>query len=146
MEETTRGDVWLLGPCPPTPKLYNLDLVSNIGLLGSGRRLKRRGAPIGTIWVKFQLKWGHGDPLRDRNHVFCETSYCLVVTNYCLVGTNSFLVVTNEYLVVNSGDLVVGSECLVVTSEYLVLTSDNLDVTSDDLERLEPVPCARVQC
>ena len=57
-------------PMPPTPWVQNLDFGSNICLLGSGRGLKRRGAPIGSILAKFQLQRSHSDPFCDQNHVF----------------------------------------------------------------------------
>ena len=49
---------------------FNYNFSSNLGLLGSGGGLNRRAAPVGFIWAEFQLKWSHGDPFRDQNHVF----------------------------------------------------------------------------
>ena len=59
-----------LRPMPPTPSLRNLDFGSNMAVLGSGRDLNGRGAPVGSIWAEFQLKRSHGDPFRDQNHDF----------------------------------------------------------------------------
>ena len=82
-----RGAFEWLRPTPPTRKLRNLDFGSNLGVWGSGRGLKRRGAPAGSIWVEFQLKWSHGDLFRDQNHVFDETSQLLGIAKL-LLGTD----------------------------------------------------------
>ena len=97
---------------PPTPKLQNLDLASNMRLLGSGRGLKRRGAPVGAVLAKFQLKWRHGNPFRDQNNVFVQPAL-----------TSDYLVLTSDYLVVTSDSLVMPSDSVVVTSTDLVVTS-----------------------
>ena len=54
----------------PTERPRNLDVGSNMAVLGSGRDLNGRGAPVGSIWAEFQLKRDHSDPIRDQNHVF----------------------------------------------------------------------------
>ena len=48
---------------------FNYNFGSNFALLGSGRGLNRRGAPVGSIWTEFQLKQSHSDPFNDPNHV-----------------------------------------------------------------------------
>ena len=45
---------------------FNYNFGSKLGILGSGRGLNGRGAPIGLIWAEFQLKQSHGDPFRDQ--------------------------------------------------------------------------------
>ena len=99
---------------------------SNLGLFGSGRGSNGRGTLVGFIWAEFQLKRSHGDPIRDQNHVFCETSFSLVLTNYSLVLTNYYLVLTHDYLVVTIDYLVVTIDFLVVTIDYLVVTTLDL--------------------
>ena len=44
---------------PPTPRPPNLDFGSNMGLLASARGLKRRRAPVGSMWAYgiFAWKW-----------------------------------------------------------------------------------------
>ena len=59
----------------PTERPRNLYFGSNMAVLGSGRGLNGRGAPIGSIWAEFQLKRSYGDPFRAQNNVFCETSF-----------------------------------------------------------------------
>ena len=53
----------------PTRRLQNIDFGSIMGPLGSGRGVKRRGAPVEAVLAKFQLEWSHGAHLRDQNHV-----------------------------------------------------------------------------
>ena len=51
----------------------NCNFGSNLGRCGSGGReggSNGRGAPVGFIWTEFQLKRSHGDPFRDKNHVY----------------------------------------------------------------------------
>ena len=47
---------------------FNYIIGSNLGLLGSARDSKGRGAPIGSIYAKFQPKRSHDDPFRGQNH------------------------------------------------------------------------------
>ena len=108
---------------PPTPGLRNLDFGSNLGVLGSGRGSKRRGAPIGSIATEFELKRSHGDPFRDQNHDSATIS-SLVLANYYLVLSNHHLVLTNDHLVLTNDYLVLTKEYLVVTSVYLLVTID----------------------
>ena len=108
---------------------FNYNVSSSLGLLGSGRGLNRRGAPIGYIWAEFQLKRSHGDPFRDQNHVFV-TSFSLVLTNYYLALTIYYLVLTTYYLVLTNDYLVVTIGYLVVTIDFLVVTMDYLLVTT----------------
>ena len=49
---------------------FKYNFGSTLGLLGSGRGLNGRGAPVGSIWTELQLKRSHGDPFRDQNNVF----------------------------------------------------------------------------
>ena len=93
-----------------------------MAVLGSGRGLNGRGAPVGSIWAEFQLKRSHGDPFRDRNKWFWETSSSLVLISYHLVLTSYNLVLTNDYLVVTIDSLVLTNYHLVLTSYYLELT------------------------
>ena len=99
-------------------------------VLGSGRGLNGRGAPIGSIWAEFQLKRSHGDPIRDQNNVFCLTSISLVLTNCYLVLTNYYLVLTNYYVALTNHYLVVTIDSLVAI-DFLVVTRDHLVVTSE---------------
>ena len=76
-------------------------LCSNIGLWGSGRVLKRCGAPVGAILAKFQLKGSHGDPFRDPNHgfvrpVFLGTDQLLLGADQLLLGTDQSLLGTDR--------------------------------------------------
>ena len=50
------------------PKGPNSGFGLKYGPSGLRRGLKRRGTPTGSILVEFQLKWSHGDLLRDPNH------------------------------------------------------------------------------
>ena len=65
-----------------------------MGLLGSGRGLNGRGAPVGSILVELQLKWCHGDPFRDQNHGFVRP--VLLGTDRLLLGTDQLLLGTNQ--------------------------------------------------
>ena len=49
---------------------FNYNVGSFFVFFGSGRGLKRRGAPVGFTWAEFQLKQSHSDPFRDQNNVF----------------------------------------------------------------------------
>ena len=41
---------------------FNYNFGSNLGLFGCGRGLNGRGAPAGSVWAEFQLKWSRGAP------------------------------------------------------------------------------------
>ena len=69
-----RTSFYLVAPMPPTP-VRNPDFGSNMGLLGSGRDLKRRGASVGSIWAEFQFKRSHGDPCHAQTNNLCGTGY-----------------------------------------------------------------------
>ena len=73
-----------------------------MAVLGSGRGLNGRGAPIGSICAEFQPKRSHSDPIRDQNHAFYVTSFSLILTNHYLVLTNYYLVLTNYDLVLTN--------------------------------------------
>ena len=62
----------MAAPMPPTPGLRNLNFGSNMAVVGSGRGLKRRGAPVGSIWDDFQFKRSHGDQFHAPNHDFAR--------------------------------------------------------------------------
>ena len=51
--------------------IYNFG--SNLCLLGSGRGVNGRAAPVGLIWAEFQLKRSHGDPFHAQSSRLCAT-------------------------------------------------------------------------
>ena len=102
-----------------------------MAVLGSGRDLNGRGAPVGSIWSEFQLKRSHGDPFRDRNRGFViffhGTDQLPLRSDQLLLGTDQW---TIDYLVETCDYMVEASDYLVETSDHLVVTSDYLVVTS----------------
>ena len=48
-----------------------------MGVLGSGKGLKRRGAPVGFMWAEFQLELSHSDLFHAQNNDFLCNRFLL---------------------------------------------------------------------
>ena len=75
---------------------FNYKFGSNLGLLGSGRDLNRRGAPVGFIWAEFQLKQSHDDPFATEIMFLCDQLF--LGTDQLLLGTDQLLLGTDQSL------------------------------------------------